>query len=867
MFLLLRGSRLAIATSLFIFLCQSVVSWGAPKIPVSVVPPWVVDLPVKLSTSVKSKDVSGGYHVLLRDTQYDLASQTQYYHNRYLVFTDEGLQAVSEIQVSYDPTYEQLIFHTIRIWRNGKPIDKMATAKFKQSQVEKEADKHIYNEQLSAIAILDDVRLNDVVEFAYSVKGWNPIFRNKFFSSFTLNSYDPLDELYLRLNAPTERKINYKHFNTKDKPIIAAAGGQQTYTWHLTNIPAFPVDSDIPSWYDPYPWVSLSEFNNWQEFGKWAASLYEVKGLGNELQQEIDSIKSISGDATQRLTATVRFVQDKIRYLGLENGISGYKPHSPARIFKQRFGDCKDKSLLLSQMLQAMNIPAYPALVHTNYQDQVQQWLPSAYSFNHCIVLVELPGRQIWIDPTISLQRGNYDSIATPNYKSAFVLKNGAGAFVKMQTPEVAKVKVLENFIFNDISGPVTLEVKTYYHGSEADMMRSRLATSNLKELEKNYLNFYAGSYPDITVARDLDFIDDPQKNILTTLEEYTIKDIWIPAKRDKDSLLVASFYAQMLRDRLTSPSTVIRKMPISLNYPLDFEEIITVLLPEAWPVDAETRVIQGKSFRFQSDISYRGTSKSVILNYRYTALSDHVPVAETADYLKKQKEIQNDLGYEITRQLNGTPSSSPVNPVMVVLAVVFLLGAAFGGYKLYQFDPVLANTLHYQQEQDIGGWLVLVLIGLYATPIALGISLVSNHFFQIDVWTRLADSASGIYNPAQALLLIFELAGNIGFLVFSVMLLILFHQRRTSLPRLMVYFYGANFLFVFFDSALTTMFKLGEADGQGIFRSLIGAAIWIPYFLKSERVKRTFIQNLYQPEPVAAPTLEAEETTPLINA
>jgi hypothetical protein len=107
----------------------------------------------------------------------------------------------------------------------------------------------------------------------------------------------------------------------------------------------------------------------------------------------------------------------------------------------------------------------------------------------------------------------------------------------------------------------------------------------------------------------------------------------------------------------------------------------------------------------------------------------------------------------------------------------------------------------------------------------------------------------------------------NIGFLVFSILLLILFHQLRTSMPRLIVYFYGANFLFLFFDSAFTAMFKLGEPNGTGIFRALIGAAIWIPYFLKSERVKRTFTQNLYQPDPIIAPTLEAEEAQPLMNA
>lgn len=857
--------RFVVIFCLLFFFCQPAVGFGANKIPTGPVPGWVTLLPVKGTTTVKAKDVSGGYHVLLRDTQADLESQTYYYHNGFMVFSDEGLPAVSEIQVNYDPNYEQVTFHAIRVWRNGQLIDKLATVKFKQSQVEKEVDKHIYNEQLAAIAILSDVRINDVVEYAYSVKGWNPIFQNKFFSNFYLSNYDPIDELYLRVNTTPSRKINYKLFNYQEQPTVTMVGNRQTYTWHRKNVPASPVDSDIPAWYEPHAWVSLSEFKNWPEFGQWAAPLYEVKGLSKELQQEIDSIKNTSGDAGERITATVRFVQDKIRYLGLENGINGYKPHAPAQVYQQRFGDCKDKSLLLTQMLRAMNINAYPALVHTNHQDQVQKWLPSAYAFNHCIVLIELLGRKIWIDPTINLQRGTYDSIATPNYKAALVLKNNGGEFVRMQTPQVAKIKVLENFIFNDIGGPVTLEVKTYYYGSEADMMRSRLATSNLKEEEKSYLNFYANSYPNISLSRDLDLLDDPQKNIITTLEEYTINDLWTPAQKNKDSVLTASFYPQVLRTRLGTPGTVIRKMPISLYYPFEFEEKITLLLPETWPIEAETQVIQDKSFWFQSDISYQTTSNSIVLRYRYQNRRDHVPVTEATAYLKKQKEVITNLGYELTKSRNAKPAGGSVSGLMVGLALLFLLGWAFGGYQLYHFDPLLQEPSEY--EQHIGGWLMLVLIGLYSSTLVLVGNLLTNNFFEVAIWPMLTDTESIFYRPGHAWLILFELAYNTGMLVYTVLLIVLFHQRRTSVPRLMVLFYGMNLLFICLDNAVAVMLQITEADFKQIIRAVVAGAIWVPYFIKSDRVKRTFTKTLRQPatEQLYEPLPQEEE--PLVRA
>ncbi|MDQ4139369.1 MAG: DUF3857 domain-containing protein, partial [Bacteroidota bacterium] len=110
MFLRVYRPYVIAAIILFSLFCQAINSKAA-KLPYGPTPNWVVPLTVNLSTKVKVKEVSGGYHVLLKDSQLDLPSQTQFYHNGYLVFTEEGLQSVSEIQVTYDPKYEQIAFH------------------------------------------------------------------------------------------------------------------------------------------------------------------------------------------------------------------------------------------------------------------------------------------------------------------------------------------------------------------------------------------------------------------------------------------------------------------------------------------------------------------------------------------------------------------------------------------------------------------------------------------------------------------------------------------------------------------------------------------------------------------------------------
>ena len=40
------------------------------------------------------------------------------------------------------------------------------------------------------------------------------------------------------------------------------------------------------------------------------------------------------------MNAVINFVQNDIRYMGIEQGIGSIKPFTPEQVVKQRFGDC-----------------------------------------------------------------------------------------------------------------------------------------------------------------------------------------------------------------------------------------------------------------------------------------------------------------------------------------------------------------------------------------------------------------------------------------------------------------------------------------------------------------------------------------------
>ena len=149
-----------------------------------------------------------------------------------------------------------------------------------------------------------------------------------------------------------------------------------------------------------------------------------------------------------------------------------------------------------------------------------------------------------------------------------------------------------------------------------------------------------------------------------------------------------------------------------------------------------------------------------------------------------------------------------------------------------------------------IGGWLLLPLLALIVTPIRVGILVTADLLpvFDPQVWSRLTTPGNAAYHPLWAPLLIFEVVANIGIIVVSIVLLWLFLRKSSRLPGLYIVWLLANASIQIIDVGLGSQVPAVSAGiGEGLKelgRSLVGAAIWIPYFRRSVRVKNTFTRS-----------------------
>src|SRR5207244_812685 len=96
------------------------------------------------------------------------------------------------------------------------------------------------------------------------------------------------------------------------------------------------------------------------------------------------------------------WVRRHIRYVSLGPVTHDYTPHTPAVVFANRYGDCKDQSQFLAVLLREAGIPVALATLGARDDGQVLEDVPSPWG-THAILLVHLDGTDHWIDTTASL--------------------------------------------------------------------------------------------------------------------------------------------------------------------------------------------------------------------------------------------------------------------------------------------------------------------------------------------------------------------------------------------------------------------------------------------------------------------------------
>lgn len=149
-----------------------------------------------------------------------------------------------------------------------------------------------------------------------------------------------------------------------------------------------------------YAWGDLA---GWEGVGRWYEGLLaQVARNAEPVRAKARELIANLPDRRQKMEALVSFARRQVRYVAVEVGIGGYRPHPPQQVMERLWGDCKDKAVLLVDLLREAGIEAYPALIRLDPDGRVDRELPSPSQFNHLIVAVPAAGLDLGEDVPVS---------------------------------------------------------------------------------------------------------------------------------------------------------------------------------------------------------------------------------------------------------------------------------------------------------------------------------------------------------------------------------------------------------------------------------------------------------------------------------
>ncbi len=636
------------------------------------VPSWVKPCGFSLEP-VPTKPSQVSLQYLLIDQQRNWEEKAFYFHAAAKVLTQSGAEEISQLNIDFEPSYYQVVVHTIRVFREGEWSDRLETSKHKVLQRETDLEQNLYYGDLTLVYFLDDIREGDIVEYSYSIKGVHPLFASHYADIIYFQRNFSVEKIAYRLLGHPSLSFMTQPVNINIEPqIVDLLPSVREWSWEVVETSPYTPEDGQPVWYNPRAHIQISQFTNWGEVVEKRYPAYRLpadfsKTIPSDMQTLVNQWKETTQDLHERALLALRFVQDKIRYLGIEEGIGGWEPRPPSLIFQRRFGDCKDKAFLLHALLHLMDISSTPLLVHSNKGKRLSEVLPLPFVFNHVVLQIDINGELYWVDPTISLQGGPLQSNYFPDYSWGLLLHPNTEELTPLPKVVLSKPTEFESSILIESEDSASLKIKSVFYDSKADKMRRSLEWNGLQTISEDCLSDMQGVYGMVSLDSPMEIVDDRTNNVLTCLESYHI-----PTQKLSDQKVLEVF-SHVLSSYLHSRVSPVRCSPYEISYPLWVKESIHIENPFLkWKSSEETYAQQHESLLYT--LSTRIGEHHAHFDLELKHLQDHIPQASLQDYWSIVKDIN----------WKGLPRMTIASSSIITKGVDWELAGSFVGIGLW---------------------------------------------------------------------------------------------------------------------------------------------------------------------------------------
>ena len=329
------------------------------------------------------------------------------YTGRYCIkiLNERGKEDFSEVQTEYDSTFEKIELEYARLIKPDGEVVYVGQKHIRD--VSKYLNFPLYSNVRVHIISVPEITEGAVLDYKIKIYRNQLVNKKDFSTSYTLQTAEPIISCRFNISIPESRRLNIKLINQAYNipgadlnPKVSLDKNKKVYAWEFKNIPQIIPEPQMPALSEVNPTMLISTFNSWDEVYQWWWVLAKDKmKAGQAIKDKVTQLTLGLKTEREKAQAIYNFCAKAVRYVAVEYGQAGHEPHPASEIFRNKYGDCKDKAILLVTMLKEAGLKAHPVLISTKDENNLEEDFPTT-QFNHAIAAVELEGNYIFLDAT-----------------------------------------------------------------------------------------------------------------------------------------------------------------------------------------------------------------------------------------------------------------------------------------------------------------------------------------------------------------------------------------------------------------------------------------------------------------------------------
>lgn len=291
--------------------------------------------------------------------------------------------------------------------------------KFREIKVtsftEKDEMEHSFHDDMRSLNfIFPDLKKGAKSKMKYAEKVLNP----RFLSPFYFGDFFPVINNTFTITAHKDINLTFKEFHTEGFDIDfseSVKGNNKIYSWKLKDLQDFNPENDAPNYKTFIPHI-IPIITSYKANGNTVNVLQDVSDLygwyytlTKDLNKEapdpqlVSLVNELTADKEnefEKVRAIYYWTQMNIKYIAFEYALGGFIPREANAVYQKKYGDCKDNSSILQQMLEIAGIDGQLTWIGTRKIPYTYEEVPTPLVDNHMILSYVYEGNTYYLDAT-----------------------------------------------------------------------------------------------------------------------------------------------------------------------------------------------------------------------------------------------------------------------------------------------------------------------------------------------------------------------------------------------------------------------------------------------------------------------------------